>query len=192
MIQERDVKNLLMQENHTDHTKLQCQSPESESNLQEQQRTRQMLAERKKTSSMFENSLEMQLGWLYVHGCVVSEESYQNTLRSIVEETTDVQVLPIKEYDDAGEVFEIPLHIELDIIIQNELLIACEMRSSISRGDVFVFERKVKFYEKRHQCTISQKVIISPMVSLRAMNMALSRGMHVYRTVEDVTFNPEE
>lgn len=73
-------------------------------------------------------------------------------------------MLHVNEYDDTGEVFGRPDQIELDIVIRNGMLIVCEIKSSVSRLDVHVFERKVRFYENRHQRTVTQKVIISPMV----------------------------
>ncbi len=49
-------------------------------------------------------------------------------------------------------------------IIKNGVLILCEIKSSMSRGDVYIFNRKIAFYEKRHNRKADRKIIISPMV----------------------------
>ena len=115
-----------------------------------------------------------------------SEASFRNGLKGILEEFFDVQVLNVIEYDDAGEVFGRPDQIELDVIIKDGLLIICEIKSSMSRSEMYTFERKVRFYEKQHKRTTDRMLVISPMVDRRAQAVADNLGIWVYSYAEDV------
>ena len=89
-------------------------------------------------------------------------------------------------YDDEGEVFGRPDQVELDVIIQDGTLILCEIKSSMSKSDMYAFERKVRFYEKRHNRKAHRAVVISPMVERRAREVAQKLGLEVYSYAEDV------
>ncbi|BAP58150.1 hypothetical protein THII_3853 [Thioploca ingrica] len=111
---------------------------------------------------------------------IKSESSFRNALVGILEKSFDVQVLNITDYDDEGVVFGRPDQIELDVIIKNGLLIICEIKSSISRSDMYTFERKVRFYEKHHQRQANRILVISPMVEAKAEPVAKKLGIEVY------------
>ncbi|NJO17790.1 MAG: hypothetical protein HC877_19285 [Thioploca sp.] len=64
-----------------------------------------------------------------------------------------MEVIHVNEFDDSSEVFGRPDQIELDLIIRNGNLLIAEIKSSMSRGDMYLFERKAHFYEKRRQRT---------------------------------------
>ncbi|WP_035258651.1 PD-(D/E)XK nuclease family protein [Desulfatirhabdium butyrativorans] len=115
-----------------------------------------------------------------------SEQAFRNALKGILEKFAGVEVLNVTEYDDEGEVFGRPDQIELDIIIKNGLLILVEIKSSMSKPDMYVFERKVRFYEKRHQRKASEMIVISPMVAPNALPVAEKLGIRVYSSAEDV------
>ena len=115
-----------------------------------------------------------------------AEESFRSALKSILERSFAVEVLNITEFDDTGEVFGQPDQVELDVIIKNGLLIICEIKSSMSRGDVYIFNRKVKFYERLHQCAATRRLIITPMMRDDARGVAAKLGIEVFSYVEDV------
>jgi hypothetical protein len=135
---------------------------------------------------LLDKKIESKFGAIGARWGISSETAFRNALRGILEEVADVQVLNVNEYDDEGEVFGRPDQVELDIIIHNGTLMVCELKSSISKADVAVFERKAQFYEKRHQRKVSHKVIISPMVDARALPLAQKLGIRVYHDAEDV------
>jgi hypothetical protein len=89
-------------------------------------------------------------------------------------------------YDDAGEVFGRPDQVELDVIVQEGTLILCEIKSSMSKADMYTFERKVRFYEKRHARKVHRALVISPMVEERARTVAAKLGLEVYSYAEEV------
>lgn len=115
-----------------------------------------------------------------------TEQSFRNALAGILGTSFGVEVLNVTEYDDAGEVFGRPDQVELDVIIQNGLLLLCEIKSSMSKSDMVIFERKVRFYEKRHNRKADRMLAISPMVDARARALADELGIEVYSYAEDV------
>jgi len=115
-----------------------------------------------------------------------TEQSFRNALKGILEEFFDIQVINVVEYDDTGEVFGRPDQVELDVIIKDSQLLICEIKSSMSKADVVIFDRKVKFYEKKHQRQASGVLVISPMVDRRAQAVADNLGIQVYSHAQDV------
>ncbi|BAP57551.1 hypothetical protein THII_3254 [Thioploca ingrica] len=111
---------------------------------------------------------------------IKSESSFRNALVGILEKSFGVQVLNINDYDDEGVVFGRPDQIELDVIIKNGLLIICEIKSSIDKAGMYSFERKVRFYEKKHQRQVTRMLVISPMVDAKAEQVAQKLGIEVY------------
>ena len=111
---------------------------------------------------------------------IQSENTFRNALAAILEKSFNVKVININEYDDEGTVFGRPDQVELDVIINNGLLIICEMKSSVSKSDMYTFERKVRFYEKRHQRQANRMLVISPMIDARAQPVAQQLGIEVY------------
>ena len=115
-----------------------------------------------------------------------TEQSFRNALKGILENSFGVEVLNVTEFDDEGEVFGRPDQVELDVIIQDGTLILCEIKSSMSKSDMYAFDRKVRFYEKRHSRKAHRAVVISPMVERRAREVAQKLGIEVYSYAEDV------
>jgi len=133
-----------------------------------------------------EHKYESTIGALGARWGLHSEQSFRNGLRGILQESFDVKVLNVIEHDDEGEVFGRPEQIELDIIIKNGLLIICEIKSSMSKAQMYAFERKVKFYEKKHNRKASKALVISPMVDKKAKAVADKLGIQVYSYAQDV------
>ena len=111
---------------------------------------------------------------------IQAENTFRNALAAILEKSFHVKVVNINEYDDEGSVFGRPDQVELDVIIKNGLLIICEIKSSVSKSDMYTFERKVRFYEKRHQQPVSRMLVISPMIDARAKPVAEQLGIEIY------------
>ncbi len=115
-----------------------------------------------------------------------TEASFRNALTGILKDSFKVQVLHVTEFDDKGEVFDRPEQVELDLIIKNGLLIICEIKSSMSKADMYIFEKKASFYEKLHGCKANRKIVISPMIGDKAKDLATQLGIEVYSYGEDV------
>jgi hypothetical protein len=147
-----------------------------------QRRIDQILEEIKAVNRKYDSSI----GALGARWGLYSEASFRNALKAILEESFGVQVLNITEYDDRGEVFGRPDQVELDLLIKNGVLIICEIKSSMSKYEVYIFEKKVQFYQRRHQREANRKIIISPMVAPNAQEVAKNLGIEVYSYARDV------
>ncbi len=120
-----------------------------------------------------------------------TETVFRKALKGILEDSFGVEVVNVVEYDDAGEVFGRPEQIELDLLIKNGDLILCEIKSSVSKPDLYAFVRKVDFYEKRHQRQATRKIVISPMVHPSAQPIGPRLGIEMYSYADDVPPMPE-
>jgi len=125
------------------------------------------------------------LGALGARWGLRSESSFRNALKNILKDF-DVTVLNTQEYDEKGEVFGRPEQIELDIIIINGKRMICELKSSMSRADMYTFYKKAKFYERIHQKESDRYIVISPMVEDRAKDVAKDLGITIYSYAEEM------
>jgi hypothetical protein len=71
-------------------------------------------------------------------------------------------------------------------MIQNGMLFLCEIKASMSKADMYIFERKVRFYEKRHARKVHRALVISPMVEERARTVAAKLSLEVYSHAREV------
>ena len=115
-----------------------------------------------------------------------SEKAFRYALAAILEKSFDVQVANITEFDESGEVFGRPDQVELDVIIKNGLLLICELKSSIDKAGMYIFERKARFYERRHARQANRLIVISPMIDARARQVAEKLGIETYGDSTDI------
>jgi hypothetical protein len=130
--------------------------------------------------------LDRKIGALGARWGIGSERAFRRALAAVLTESFGVEVLNINEYDDAGEVFGRPDQIELDIIVRNGTLIIFELKSSTDRSQLYIFSRKIAFYEKRHQRTADRKILVSPFIHPRAQELAQELGIETYGDSTDV------
>lgn len=142
----------------------------------------EQLAEIRRLDKRFDSTI----GALGSRWGLASEASFRNALAGILTESFGVEVLNLTLYDNDGEVFGRPDQVELDLIIKNGMVIACEIKSSIDKAGMYSFGRKVDFYAKHEQRQISRKILISPMVDRRALPVAEALGIEVYSYADAV------
>ncbi|MDR7921303.1 DUF3782 domain-containing protein [Thermosynechococcus sp. HY213] len=142
----------------------------------------EQLAEIRRLDKRFDNTI----GALGARWGIASETSFRNALAGILTESFGVEVLNLTLYDHEGEVFGRPDQVELDLIIKNGLTIACEIKSSIDKAGMYIFDRKVNFYAQHHQRQIDRKIVISPMVDPRARPVAEALGIELYSYADSV------
>ena len=111
---------------------------------------------------------------------ILSEEAFRKGLEGVIKSLLgDVKIEKWKYYDEKGEVFGYPSIIDLDVVIKDDQHILIEIKSNISRGDVYEFYKIGKFYEK-----ITGKkprlIIISPYVDEKAKSLANITGIEIY------------
>ena len=130
--------------------------------------------------------LDRKIGALGARWGIGSERAFRHALAAVLTESFGVEVLNINEYDDAGEVFGRPDQIELDIIVRNGTLIIFELKSSTDHSQLYIFSRKIAFYEKRHQRTADRKILVSPFIHPRAQELAQELVIETYGDSTDV------
>ncbi len=130
--------------------------------------------------------IDSSIGALGARWGLRSEGAFRNGLRAILEQSFSVKVERYEDYDHDGEVFGRPDQVELDVIIHNGTLILCEIKSSISKSEMYTFWRKKSFYENKHGIEVTRVMVISPMVDDRAMAVAKHLGIEVYGYADDV------
>jgi hypothetical protein len=117
---------------------------------------------------------------------IFAESAFREGIQAILEESFGVQVLRYQAWDEQGEVFDQPDQVELDLIIRDGTLIICEIKSSMSRSDMYTFARKVRFYERHEGRRANRRMVISPMVEERALQVAHRLGIEVYTHADEV------
>lgn len=115
-----------------------------------------------------------------------SERSFRNALAGILEKNFGVEVIRVNEYDEQGVVFGRPDQVELDVIIKNGLLLICELKSSIDKAGMHIFERKARFYESLHHRQADRLIVISPMIDPKAQKLAERLNIETYSDSEEV------
>lgn len=130
---------------------------------------------------------EQGIGALGARWGLASEESFRAALKGILEDSFGVEVLNINEFDDDGTVFGVPDQVEIDLIIINGKVILCELKASMSRSDLYTFERKCQYYERRHGRPVTRKLVISPMLARGAVALAERLGIEVFTYAQDAT-----
>ena len=118
-----------------------------------------------------------------------SEKSFRNALAAILEESFGVEVVNINDYDPDGMVFGRPDQVEIDVIIKNGLVIVCEIKSSMSKSDMYTFSRKVEFYQQKYNRQVNRKIVVSPMIDPTALPIAESLNIEVYSYADNVSVN---
>ncbi len=117
----------------------------------------------------------------------MSEEAFRNGIAAILTDELGFRVERCRSYDDAGLVYGHPDQVEMDVIIRNSLVIAIEIKSSISRGDLSLFQRKIAFFEQAEGVKVDRRLFISPFVDPNAVELAEGMGIELYTHRLDIT-----
>lgn len=130
---------------------------------------------------------EQAIGALGARWGLASEASFRAALKGILEKSFGVEAINVNEFDDEGTVFGVPDQVEIDIIVRDGELILCELKSSMSKADIYTFERKVQYYQRRHGRTATRKIVISPMVRPEARPVAERLGVEIFGSADEVS-----
>jgi len=152
--------------------------------IKELQRQGEELQRQVKEIQRVDRRIDQTIGALGARWGMMSEETFRNALRGILEENFGVKVERVQYKDESGEVFGRPDQVELDVVIYDGQMLVCEIKSSASRADVYTFERKVRSYEKRVGRKADRAILISPMIE--DAELARTLGIEVYTKAEDV------
>jgi len=146
-----------------------------------------LLRERQEAESKrIDRKFDITIGALGARWGLRAEGSFRNAIKGILEESFPVKVERYHERDEEGVVFGRPDQLELDLIIKNGEVIVAEIKSSISKGDVAIFIKKVEFFIKKEGRPVSRKILISPMIDSSAKEFAESSGIEIYSYPEEL------
>ncbi|MCP4351164.1 MAG: DUF3782 domain-containing protein [Desulfobacterales bacterium] len=154
-----------------------------EEKWEENQKTiREMLASVKALDKKHDSTI----GALGARWGLRSEGAFRKGLKSILEDSFGVKVERYQDFDHEGVVFGQPDQIEMDVIIHNGTLILCEIKSSLSKSDMYTFWRKKNFYENKHQRKANRTIVLSPMVDKAASDAAEKLGIEIFGYADEV------
>jgi hypothetical protein len=123
-------------------------------------------------------TVETQLGGLGARWGIQTKEAFRNAMKTILEEVgfTAKRYLA---YDTEGEVFGRPDQVELDVVMQDGKVIVLEIKSSLDRGQVHLFARKVAFYTRKTGQQVARQVIVTPYPERGSRELAEVLGVEI-------------
>ena len=113
---------------------------------------------------------------------ILAEEAFREGMVGVVERYFGGKVERWAYYDEDGFVFGFPTVVEVDFVIRDGEHILIEIKSSVSRADVFELWRIGKLYEKVRGVR-PRLAIVSPFVREDAKRMAKEFGIDVYTSL---------
>jgi len=162
---------------------------------QQDQRWEELAADRKaqdeRINQRFERlegdlqQIKLSIGALGARWGLSAEKSFRSALAGILTESYGVTVLNVSFQDSEGKVFGRPDQVEMDIVVTNGVCMAIEIKSSVDKQAVYLFDRKVQVYSEREDRTVNRKIVISPMVDSRAFRVAKELGIEVFTRSDD-------
>ncbi|MEM1509529.1 MAG: DUF3782 domain-containing protein [Thermofilaceae archaeon] len=111
---------------------------------------------------------------------IMSETSFRQGLKEVLERNFNVKVERWREFDDEGYVFKRPSEVEIDIAVSNGQIILIEISSHVRKSDVYVFKNKCEFFMKKTGKTPSKLIIITPYAENDAVSAAKELGIEIY------------
>jgi len=110
---------------------------------------------------------------------LLAEEAFRSGMRGLVERYFGGRVSRWVRYDEEGFVFGRPCVVEADLVVRDGEHILVEVKSSVSRADVFELWRVGRLYEK--MCGVKPRLaVVSPFVEDKAREAAEELGIDVY------------
>jgi hypothetical protein len=123
---------------------------------------------------------------LGAHWGILAEGAFHEGIAGILTEEIGLQVAHYLKMDTEGQVFGQPDQMEIDVVIHDGDYWLLELKSSISRGDVSLFQRKVAFYEREEKVEVKRTILISPYFDLGAEELARDLGIETYTSGREV------
>ena len=110
---------------------------------------------------------------------LLAEEAFREGLKGLVERVLGGKVEKWSHYDKEGVVFEHPSMVDVDLIVKDREHILVEVKSSVSRGDVYELWRIGNLYE-RVEGIKPKLVVVSPYIEDTAKKTAEKLGIETY------------
>ncbi|HID62033.1 MAG TPA: DUF3782 domain-containing protein [Anaerolineae bacterium] len=117
---------------------------------------------------------------------ILAEDAFRAGIAGILIEETGLKAERYLKMDTEGQVFGRPAPVEIDVVIHDGDCWLLGLKSSISRGDVSLFQRKVAFYEREEGAEVKRMILISPYFDPGAEELARDLGMETYTSAHEV------
>ncbi len=114
------------------------------------------------------------------------EDAFRQGIKSVLEEFTNTKVEHYLGLDNEGVIFGWPEQVEIDVVVKNGKLCLMEIKFSTSKSDVYIFDRKVAFYEKETGRKPDKKIIVSLIFGPGAQEFARKLNIETYTEPEDI------
>ncbi|PLJ78543.1 DUF3782 domain-containing protein [Infirmifilum sp. SLHALR2] len=108
---------------------------------------------------------------------LMSEEAFRRAMADILRSFGE-RVEKWVSYDEEGFVYGHPSPVEADVVVRDEEHILVEVKSSVSRGDVYELWRIARLYEKKTGVK-PKLVIVTPFADPKAQQAAQKLGVRV-------------
>jgi hypothetical protein len=131
--------------------------------------------------------LEATLGAIGARWGLMAEESFRSGMAGILRDEFGWQIEHVLMMDTEGYVFGRPDQLEIDIAIHDGAHWLVEIRSSMSKADMYTFVRKVELYERLREVQVARRIVISPMIHPQAREVAERLNIELYTSVYDVS-----
>jgi len=109
---------------------------------------------------------------------ILAEEAFRAGIADVVEHYFGGRVERWAYYDEEGFVFGYPTAVEVDMVVKDQEHVLIEIKSSVSRADVFELWRIGQLYE-RVRGVKPRLAIVSPFVRDEAKKVAKELGIEV-------------
>lgn len=133
--------------------------------------------------------LEATLGAIGARWGLMAEESFRSGMAGILRDQFGWPVEHFLVMDTEGYVFGRPDQVEIDIALHDGAHWLVEIRSSMSKPDMYTFVRKVELYERLREVQVARRIVISPMIHPKAKGVAERLNIELYTSVYDVSPN---
>ncbi|MEM2168492.1 MAG: DUF3782 domain-containing protein [Candidatus Bathyarchaeia archaeon] len=114
---------------------------------------------------------------------LLSERAFREGLRGLVERELGLRAEKWVWWDGEGYVYGHPSEVDVDVAVHDDKVVLVEVKSHVSRSDVFVFKRKAEFYERVRGKKPDRLVIVTPFVDEDALKTARLLQVEVYTSV---------
>ena len=147
-----------------------------------QKRFEEMLKEIRRV----DRRIDRTIGALGARWGISTEHTFREAMRSVIEDISGLKVERYLKYDTEGKVFGRPDQVELDLVIHDGMVWIMEIKSSISKSEVYTFFRKVEFYKEKEGKEVKRRIIVSPMIEPSAMDVIKDLGIEYFTYPEDM------
>ena len=144
------------------------------------------LAQAQKDTDMQVANLERTVHAIGARWGIQSESSFREALSGILGDL-GFEVESYIRHDTEGNVHGHPTQVEIDVVIRDGILMLIEIKSSMSRSEVYTFERIVEFYEAEENRIVDRKLIICPFFKPGVIDVAEKLGIEAFTDVADVS-----